>query len=117
MYTFCICAVFKNESHILEEWLLHYIYHGVEHFYLVNDNSNDHFESILNKYSKYITLFHNDIQTKNVGRQTMIYDKYFRPILNESKWFAILDLDEFLYSPGDTHLPTIIEKYNNLIVL
>jgi hypothetical protein len=113
MYTFCVCAVFKNESHILEEWLLHYIYHGVEHFYLVNDNSNDDFESILNKYSKYITLFHNDIQTKNVGRQTMIYDKYFRPILNESKWFAILDLDEFLYSPGDTHLPTIIEKYNN----
>lgn len=113
MYKFCICSVFKNESHILEEWLLHYIYHGVEHFYLVNDNSNDNFETITNKYANYITLFHNDVQTKNVGRQTMIYDQYFRPILNQSKWFAILDLDEFLYSPGDTHLPTIIEKYNN----
>ena len=56
-------------------------------------------------------MFHNDIQTKNIGRQTIIYDKYFRPILNESKWFAILDLDEFLYSPNDIHLPNIIEKY------
>ena len=73
MYNFCICAVFKNESHILEEWLLHYIHHGVEHFYLINDNSDDNFETITNKYSRYITLFHNDIQTKKVGRQSMIY--------------------------------------------
>jgi len=113
MYKFCVCAVFKNESHILEEWLMHYIHHGVEHFYLVNDNSNDNFETITNKYANYVTLFHNDIQTKNVGRQILIYDKYFRPILNESKWFAILDLDEFLYSPNNVYLPNIIEKYNN----
>lgn len=113
MYNFCVCSIFKNEGHILEEWLLHYIYHGVEHFYLVNDNSNDDFKNIINKYANYVTLFHNDIQTKNVGRQILIYNKYFRPILNESKWFAILDLDEFLYSPNDIHLPNIIEKYNN----
>ena len=112
MYHFCICAVFKNESHILEEWLLHYIYHGVEHFYLVNDNSNDEFLPIIKKYSEYITLFNNQIQTKVVGRQPMIYEKYFRSILNESKWFAILDLDEFLYSPKDIHLPTVFERYD-----
>jgi hypothetical protein len=113
MYSFCVCAVFKNESHILEEWLLHYIYHGVEHFYLVNDNSNDSFTNIIDKYSKYITLFNNDIQTTNVGRQILIYEKYFRPILNESKWLAILDLDEFLYSPTDMNLSNVFNKYNN----
>jgi hypothetical protein len=113
MYNFCICAVFKNEAHILEEWLTHYIFHGVEHFYLVNDNSNDAFESIINKYSTNITLFHNDIETPNVGRQVLIYNKYFRPILNESNWFAILDLDEFLYSPNNINLQNIFEKYNN----
>jgi hypothetical protein len=112
MYHFCICAVFKNESHILEEWLLHYIYHGVEHFYLVNDNSNDDFLSIIQKYSSYITLFHNQIQTKVVGRQPMIYEKFFRPILNDSKLFAILVLDEFLYSPKYIHLPTVFERYD-----
>jgi len=113
MYSFCVCAVFKKESHILEEWLLHYIYHGIEHFYLVNDNSSDNFTNIIDKYSKYITLFNNDIQTTNVGRQILIYEKYFRPILNESTWFAILDLDEFLYSPIDMNLSNVFNKYNH----
>jgi len=113
MYNFCVCAVFKNEEHILEEWLLHYIYRGTEHFYLVNDNSNDKYIEIINKYSSFITLFNNDIQTKEVGRQVMIYNKYFKNILNESKWFAILDLDEFLYSPNEIQLVNIFNKYDN----
>jgi hypothetical protein len=49
MYEFCVCAVFKNESHILEEWLLHYIYRGIDHFYLVNDNSTDDYKYIIDK--------------------------------------------------------------------
>lgn len=113
MYSLSICAVFKNEEHILEEWLLHYMYRGVEHFYLVNDNSSDDYKKIIEKYSHIITLYNNDIETKEVGRQIMIYNKYFRPILNESKWFAILDLDEFLYSPKNINLLEIIEKYDH----
>uniref|UniRef100_A0A6C0HZ50 Glycosyltransferase 2-like domain-containing protein n=1 Tax=viral metagenome TaxID=1070528 RepID=A0A6C0HZ50_9ZZZZ len=113
MHHFSICAVFKNESHILEEWLLHYIYRGIDHFYIVNDNSTDDFISIINRYSKYITLFNNDIETREVGRQIMVYNKYFYPILNQSKWFAILDLDEFLYSPNNIDLKHFIEKYDD----
>ena len=33
-YFLSVLSVFKNESHILEEWLNHYINEGVEHFYL-----------------------------------------------------------------------------------
>ena len=112
MYNFCVCSVFKNETHILEEWILHYLYHGVEHFYLVNDNSNDDYRKVIDKYSNYITLYENDIETKEVGRQSMIYEKFFRPILYQSKWFAILDLDEFLYSPTNIYLLSVIENYN-----
>jgi len=112
MYKFIVCSVFKNEAHILEEWLLHYLNRGVEHFYLVNDNSNDEYMKIIEKYSNYITLYHNDIQTKEVGRQILIYEKYFRNILTNSKWVAILDLDEFLYSPYEINLPNVFEKYN-----
>ena len=46
MYNFCVCAVFKNESHILEEWLLHYIYRGTEHFYLVKHIQNHIFVNL-----------------------------------------------------------------------
>jgi hypothetical protein len=114
MHQFVICAVFKNESHILDEWILHYIYHGVDHFYLVNDNSNDEFQKIISKYAEYITIYDNDVETKNVGRQSIIYEKYFRPILPQSKWFAILDLDEFLYSPTTINIKDILSKYEGV---
>jgi len=119
MYSFAVCAVFKNESHILEEWLKHYLYHGVEHFYLVNDFSTDDFITIINKYSQYVTLFNNDIITKDVGRQIQVYNKYFTSILPESKWMAIIDLDEFLYSPLEIDIKKIlnnIDNYSQIIV-
>ena len=40
-YYLSIGVLFKNESLILKEWLDHHIFHGVDHFYLINDNSND----------------------------------------------------------------------------
>jgi hypothetical protein len=76
MFTFVVCSVFKNESHILEEWINHYLLHGVDHFYLVNDFSTDNFLSIIEKYKEKITLYHNDIITENVGRQCLIYEKF-----------------------------------------
>ena len=96
-YSLAIASVFKNEAHILKEWLDHYIKWGVEHFYLVNDFSTDNYLDILNEYSEKVTLFQNDIVTKQSGRQPMIYNKYFKYITSE--WVAILDLDEFLWSP------------------
>lgn len=111
MYNFSICSIFKNEAHVLEKWIQHYIYHGVEHFYLINDNSSDKYMDIIDKYSNYITLFNNDVETITVGSQSLIYEKYFRPILQYSKWIAILDLDEFLYSPNEININNIINKY------
>ena len=110
MNTLILCAVFKNESHILSEWLQHYIHRGVEHIYLVNDNSTDDFLPILHKYKSTVTLFHNDIVTNEVGRQRFIYEKYFRPIIHTSKWVMILDLDEFLYSPTNKSLLEIVSE-------
>jgi len=113
MYTFSICSVFKNEAHILDEWIQHYKMRGVDHIYLVNDFSTDNYMSILDKYKGYITLFDNDIVTRGVGRQCLIYDKYFRPFLKTSKWLSILDMDEFLYSPSGSSFTSILEKYND----
>ena len=111
MYEFVICSVFKNETHILDEWVQHYLLHGADHFFLINDFSTDNYLEIINKYKDKITLFHNNIITKKCGRQTLIYEKYFRPILYKSKWVAILDMDEFLYSPYDINIKNIIKSY------
>ena len=42
-YDISIGSIFKNEAHILEEWIDFYIVMGINHFYLVNNNSCDNF--------------------------------------------------------------------------
>ena len=112
MYDFIVCSVFKNESHILDEWISHYLLHGVDHIYLVNDFSTDSYHEIIEKYADRVTLFHNDIVTKEVGRQPQIYEKYFTPLLSTAKWMSILDLDEFLYSPETINIKQVLSEYS-----
>lgn len=115
MYNLVIGAPFKNEAHILDEWIKHYKYHGVDHIYLINDGSTDNFEAVLEPYIKegYVTLFNNTMNIDGYPRQKFLYEEYFKPIINNSKWWAILDLDEFMYSPYEIDLKKVIEKYNN----
>lgn len=112
MYYLVIGAIFKNEAHILDEWLNHYIEHGVEHFYLINDNSTDNFLEIIQKYKSYITLFNNPSNNKEIRMQQKLYNLFF-PKQNTTEWFAILDLDEFLYSPIEIDLKKILKKYES----
>jgi hypothetical protein len=121
MYYFTIGAIFKNESHILKEWLDHYFFHGIDHIYLINDNSDDDFLPILTPYidNKKITLYHNNENNKWVGIQEYKYNYYFQKHLKDTIWFGILDIDEFLYSPIEINVKKILEKYdsyNQLII-
>lgn len=115
MYNLVVCAVFKNEAHILEEWILHYLHHGFEHIYLINDFSSDNYMDIINKYSENITLYHNDIiHGFAKKKQVDIYHKYFMTdAFKNSKWVAIFDLDEFLYSPSEINIKNIIDRYDD----
>ena len=110
MFYLSVGAIFKNESMILKEWLDHYIFHGVEHFYLINDNSTDTFLDILKDYRHVITLFDCTIP-KIKNRQSIAYNTFFKPILHQTKWLAILDIDEYVYSPCMIHIPDILKKY------
>lgn len=115
MYYFTIGAIFKNESHILKEWLDHYFFHGVDHIYLINNNSSDDFIKILKPYinENKVTLYNtpNDNYNGGIWPQTQYYNLYFQQHLKENKWFGIFDLDEFLYSPLDVNLKNILKNY------
>ena len=113
MYDIILCGVFKNESHILEEWINHYLSRGVDHIYLINDNSSDNYQDTIEKYKDKVTLYHNDIPHDVPNRQVSIYNKYFLPILNTSKWAMIIDLDEFIYSPTNKSFKDILLENDN----
>ena len=75
-YILSIGAIFKNEAPYLKEWIEHYLARGVDHFYLINDNSDDNYLKILNQYKEKITLFHINEQFNSYGRQDYFYNKY-----------------------------------------
>jgi len=91
-----VVAIFKNESHILKEWLDHYISEGVDHFYLIENNSTDNWKEVLQPYldKGLVTLF----DDKRNHPQIEVYNELVLPLKNESEWLAIVDLDEFAYA-------------------
>lgn len=117
MYYLTIGAIFKNESHCLQEWIEHHFYHGVQHFYLINDESTDEFMKILQPYINLgvITLYNIKNHSKYPGKQGKIYEKYFSPLLKNktTKWLMIVDLDEFVYSPKILDIKEVLRKYEN----
>ena len=100
MYELSVVAQFKNEAHILKEWLDHYLSEGVQHFYLINDGSTDNFLEVLKPYldDGRVTL------QESLGRQKQIdnYNYYYLTVCKKSsRWVLVCDLDEFMYSQDD----------------
>jgi hypothetical protein len=92
-YYLSIIAIFKNEACGMKEWLDHHIGHGVEHFYLVDDESTDQILDILKPYiDKGLITMHATSSRWVPFRQTGIYKRVFNSVYatNESKWLAII---------------------------
>lgn len=108
-------VMFKNESHVLKEWLDHYIYHGVDHIFMINDGSTDDYKSVLKPYldNNYITLFDASDFPRFNKRQALLYDLFFLPHSRHVEWMAVLDMDEFLYSPYEVNLKKVFLSYEN----
>lgn len=100
MYELSVVAQFKNEAHILKEWLEHYLSEGVDHFYLINDGSTDNFLDVLKPYldNGRVTL------QESLGRQKQIdnYNHHYLTVCKKtSRWVLVCDLDEFMYAQHD----------------
>jgi hypothetical protein len=115
MYKLSVGSIFKNESHSLKEWIEHYLFHGVEHFYLINDSSTDNFQEILKPYIEegLITLIHTD-WGHYLGRQRAILSHYLLPFLKDNEWFIVVDLDEYLWSPINIDLKETLKHCEHI---
>jgi glycosyltransferase involved in cell wall biosynthesis len=123
MYYLSVGAVFRNESDGIIEWIKHYLHHGVEHFYLVNDNSDD--DTVL-KIQEYvdkgiITLYHAK-EDYYLGRQRNVYNRFLLPHMKQkdTQWLLVIDLDEYVWSPQAVHLGDVLRmgfiKYGQIQV-
>lgn len=105
MYFFSVAALFRNEEHSIVEWVEHYIFHGANHIYLIDDDSTDNSCKLLEPYieKKLVTVF-NAKWTRYLGRQRDMYNHYILPLLHTTQWLLLLDMDEYLWSPQNIDL-------------
>ena len=104
-----IVGIFKNEAHILREWLNHYIKQGVEHFYLTDNGSTDNWRSQITNLP--VTIRED---TKRHA-QAWHYNQYLDTVKKNAEWVLVVDLDEFMYARFDKDLPTALNKYDKNI--
>ncbi len=99
-YNLTVTAIFKNERDIFREWLQHYVDEGVEHFYLIDNGSNDDYHPELQPYINEgkVTLLYDGKR----HAQEELYNTYIQHYLHLSVWMAIVDLDEFVYARNGT---------------
>lgn len=124
-YFFSVCALLKNEAKYLKEWLEYHLLVGVDHFYLYDIGSTDHYMKVLMPYfeKKRVTLVHwhdfigeqSDEKTYMwaFGTQIPAYEHaaHFRAV-EETKWLTFLDINEFLVIPKNGSLTKVLVQYD-----
>jgi len=101
---------FKNERHIMFEWVNHHLEEGIDKIYLIDHKSNDNFLVENNWLYELINEGKVMILKSKTDNQKKDYDE-FLDILKENKWIIQLDIDEFIYTPQkNRNLKDILEN-------
>lgn len=116
-YDLCVCSIFKDEAPYLKEWIEYNKLIGVQHFYLINNDSTDNYLDVLSPYidSDEVTLVnwsggHGDWCYKVQGPALLGGVDYFIGI---AKWVAIIDIDEFIVPIEHDTLTRFLKDYED----
>ena len=102
MYYLSILSIFKNETMNLKLWIEHYLWQGVDHFYLIDNDSNDEPLSILQEYidKGIVSYYFLPEKHKQVEHYRFVFDN--ADLKKETFWLAVCDLDEFFFGVDKT---------------
>lgn len=123
-YKLSVCLCIKNEARYILDFIEHYIKQGVEHFYIINNDSIDNLEEILknSSYNSLITLIRDDmsIDINNAYSSTngliAIYNNNLYEIVkNETEWGIVVDIDEFMYGKNGFNIKTFLENVDDSV--
>lgn len=106
-----ICAIFRDEAHYLDEWLDFHIKNGVQKFFLINHRSEDDFKCVLQPW---IDKGRVHLLEASSDDQELEYNIVLNRFGAGVKWMAFIDIDEFLFSPTNTNLPTVLKEFKRV---
>ncbi|PWU24849.1 MAG: hypothetical protein C5B48_04255 [Candidatus Rokuibacteriota bacterium] len=107
-----VCAIYQDEAPYLREWVAFHRLMGVERFFLYDHESTDGHRAELAPYLDDGTVLIHDWPV-NPG-QKEAYDHCVAEHGQESRWIAFIDIDEFLFTPGDERIAEVLGDYEHL---
>ena len=94
-YNIVICAILKDETPYLIEWVEHHLSIGIEHFILYDNNSVIPAKQTLEAYVRKGVVEVIDCPITN-SPQLKAYTHCLYNMHGRTKWIAYIDLDEFI---------------------
>jgi glycosyltransferase involved in cell wall biosynthesis len=97
MHYLSVLAIFKNETDNLKVWIDHYLWQGVEHFYLIDNGSTDNPLEILQDYidKGIVSYYYKEEKHKQAEHYRWVFDT--ENLKNNTYWLIVCDMDEFFY--------------------
>lgn len=114
-YYLAICAIAKNEGPYFKEWIEWHRAHGVEKFYIYDNESTDCTKEVLAPYVESGLVEYNDWPGQK--QQLPAYDDCFERHRLETRWLAVLDLDEFIVPIEDKTIPDFLHRMEKFSVV
>lgn len=108
-YNLSVVLTVKDESPYLVEFIEYYKLLGVDHFYIYNNNGTDNTPEILAPYIKSGLVTYQDFPGEKMQR--IIYNHAIENYRMETRWMAIIDVDEFIVPLKDKNIPKFLRKY------
>lgn len=110
-YCVSVCAIFRDESIYLKEWIEYHLVIGVEHFYLYNNFSIDNYRESLDAYidKGLVTLIDWPFKLAQMEAYADCVDKYS----DETNWIGFIDLDEFIVPNKFDTISKSLKKFRN----
>lgn len=105
---YSIVVVVKNEARYIKEFILFYLATGADRIYLYDNDSTDDLLERLEPFLLNGTVVYKRWSGSKV--QTAAYRDAVRKTRKRTKWLAVVDADEFLFSPKGS-MPDQLKAY------
>jgi hypothetical protein len=118
-YTLAATMIFQNEAPYLREWIEYHKLLGVEHFYLINNCSEDNWEEVLQPYMEAGVV--EVMECKENRKQEMawvclqrsLYTEVISRVKEDVKWLLIVDADEYYVPLIEDTIVEMLQRYDD----
>lgn len=114
-YYLAVCAIAKNEGPYFKEWIEWHRQKGVEKFYIYDNESTDDTKKVLAPYIESGWVEYRYWPGRK--QQLAAYDDCFERHRLETRWLAVIDLDEYIVPVKDKSIPDFLHRMEKFSVV